>query len=316
MRRENVTLALLAAALMTGQVYSEAPGFSVEVVEFVRDRRGELLEILGRTCGKVDDTPTASVLEPFRGEPNEEEIVQLLVALFRCSRCDDRNRARRWITDRVVADYLLLCVKCDKPNVADLALATLVKHVKPSYLRTRTGLLIERWGQLQNSDLLRLIGETDTVEGREFLLQLRAEGTWAPEEVWARCCDSSLRRHLIDGFLAEVDSWRKAQLAYKLGYVGAPDCVYALARSMREAGRYGKQRVSIRYDILQALQVALPDEPLFNEKLDLARTKFSEQDDGGYIDEVEKWCERSFGIEWKTDRPTGPIWGLRFIIER
>ena len=115
---------------------------------------------------------------------------------------------------------------------------------------------------------------------------------------------------MIQRFVSETNVAVKGELALKLGYVGTTNAVLVLAKELRSPLKVDEQQYfySLRYRILQALGRAYPDEEMFNEELNFVTEGPNygiQTDQERYLDRVEHWAEKEYGITWRNERPRG-----------
>ena len=156
-------------------------------------------------------------------------------------------------------------------------------------------------GKLGEQDIL-LVGKTGCAEAREFL---REESAKLPGEVQntrivvaietarARLGDAEFERKLVRGFLVETALARKIAGAERLGYVGTPGAVAALASELRSTAEVegSGSRVPLRHQIIRALGMAMPYNTLFWEPAPgLCRLEWYAQ--------IDNWAEEIMGQQW------------------
>lgn len=222
---------------------------------------------------------------------------------------------RMSVEEEMVVDCLVDALKYPDGGAHRAAARQLWMRTRPSFLRARTERLVEGFELREDGHLLRAIGRTDTVEARRLVDALLAKGSDVPEDIQARCGNKAIEKKILRQFREETDPRKKGELALKLGYIGTPACVVALAREARNpmVVENRRQKYSVRYMVFQGLGLAFPDEALFNRELGLAtRWVFLSPVEGkkeqaeDYIQRIETWCEQWLGIEWG-DRPRPPF---------
>ena len=234
----------------------------------------------------------------------------------------------QYIKEALTIDCIALLLHAEEEGLRTSSKTYFKKRVNSHYLNSsHLELLISawnRWPDIRSIDLLSLIAGTEDPNSTAFVQNLMRQGEKIPDKIRAKMGDKEIEKRMISNFLKEEDPEKKGEIALELGYIGSPDCIYALASEMRtplivETPRYA---YSVRYKILQGLQWAFPEEELFNEVLlwvkarsianyNIARV---EKHYGVYYDLVEKWCAQQYQIKWKRERPPFLLYQERFVI--
>jgi len=307
------------AALLTPDAACEDLRARAEAVRNAIAGRKEQILALQRESKFAQERPTASLsgpLEAFLSDCSDTRALDVLVdRLVSHSRFRDGVKfGKELVDDVLVVDCLVEALSYPKGAVQRAASKHLWLRARPTFLRARTQRLVSAYETHQDVCLLRAIGRTDTVEARRLVDALVARGRDVPEEVQARCGNKAMEKRILEQFLEETDPRKKGELALKVGYIGTAACVLALAREMRNpmvVEQEGQEIYSVRYMVLKGLGLALPDESLFGNELQLVVSRTvchldvaaREKSAGDYIERAERWSEQWFGIEWGRPRP-------------
>jgi hypothetical protein len=307
----------IAAVMLTGKVIgadneSAAPA---PLVTAAKQRKGEIVDML-RHMGSdplSQKRRIEEILDHISDRNDADTRSEFLNELFSLSLAQDRGRPPKpYVPEEVLATCLVCSLLDPNSEVRSQALSYISDYTLPSAYSNHVEQLIAAWPGTKSFALVRIIAGIGTDRGKDFLRGLENSGVQLPEEVRARLGDAGAEQALIKRFGAETNALAKSELALKLGYVGSPGAVLALAKELRSPlvveERY--YHCALRYKILEALGRAFPHEPMFNEELNQVAhgPRYGlKVDQRKYFDKVESWAEKAFGIVWKNPRPSDPL---------
>jgi hypothetical protein len=296
---------------------SDEAELSKSLPHVIHRHRGEFLDLISRSKAQPLETAQPQLtrlLAEFDDKSSSTGAKDLLAGLVAVSlNADGGKPPLRRISEHSIVEALLAGLCHADASVRQIALLHLSQHCAPAQYRSKAELLIQARDLNSDDQLLRLIGLTDSTEGRRLIVQLSTAGISIPNEVRARNGDKAIEQTLIRRFRDETNSATKARLALDLGYVASPACIYALASELRSRMIVDEQHYaySVRYRILEALGNACPNEGLFNEELYrvVDGPSYGLPVDGeAYIDRVEAWCVTTFNMQWSQQRPSFLLW--------
>lgn len=283
------------------------------LAETVRLRKGEILGLMQASKAKeleFSGLPLKVTLDRIDKNSDAQLVTDFLSGLMLLGLNSNRiDPGKEYVREKVIIECFLTALHDSRPSVRFTALTYLSDYLPPKQLRGYIKDLISAWQYFKpNQDFMILIGSTDTDEAKAFLTELVGDHVPVPDEVKAKIGDLALEHQLINQFGSEATFNAKSSLALKLGYIATPASICALCQEMRSPLVLETQEtvVSIRYNILEALKKAFPEDDLFSEKFRevLKATKYQDVEDGEqYIDQVEKWCHQRCGTTWQSPRP-------------
>ena len=295
---------------------------------FIASNRVALLEKI-RSSGVVhegqqwDDQgdPMVALASQSQKEPPPVALVLLIRAALQ-----DKPKGTR-LRDPLVIACLVAALQAQNPTLRQIALQDLKSSAAPSSLTSHAKQMVQSWECIHDYDLVWLVVAADRVVGAAFVNTLQQKtNARIPLEIHARAGDSAAERELIEDFLQETNAFTKGELAERLGYVATSNALLTIVQEFRSPLVVDTPSCaySLRYKILLGLRDAYPDAPLFNEDLsrlksaitDIQKPSAVEKMSKGYFDEVEKWCETNFDVQWKEPRPTFPLYQLHIFSER
>ncbi len=268
-------------------------------------REGE--EFSGDLSGLIiNDRADKVVIDRCRGalraeeEPVREQVIHLLAAVGK--RVDPLfDKGGDMIRDRSIVTILVEEGLSRKSAARDLTL-TLLQYSVPADLLKDFGKLfadnLKRW---PDATLLLVVAKTKAVEASETVDSLMEIPGWAKETetqvAAAALGDREMEKEFIRRFEKAGDPREKADAALLLGYIGTKAALTSLAAGMRSGlviEMAGVSRRSVRVFIMQALCYNHPEKTfLFDNAVN---------SDADYA-VVEKFCEETYGVEWKKERP-------------
>ena len=185
-------------------------------------------------------------------------------------------------------------------NTAALALAA---EVPEPALRDHSREVIEAIRKYPGTDgAALLLGRIGAEAGRRLILstpKLRDASPADTRVALGRLGDHGAESELIKAYQEAKDPEDKAKDALRLGHLGTPRAVLALARDMRTPEAYVwrmNSRRSMRVHLIEALHVAFLTEPAFWRP-------FYKPEDDSYYDGVERWLTANLGVTWSRPRP-------------
>lgn len=269
-----------------------------------RFRQGERFKEAGTTFlveGKPDPQALGTFIEALRveKEPVREQAARALVTTGYAA--DPLHQAGvRLLRDERIVSALIEHGLSKQGPTRDYVLQVLQESVPAGLLQAHGVRLVEALRQPSN-ELLLIIAKAKIPEARPTVEALAGVQEWAGSEeleiARAALGDTALQQRYIDAFLKEKDPEKKAQLAGPLGWIGTQAALRALASEMRTPLVIEVPmalRRSVRLDVMAALSYNYPDKLILYDN--------AIQDDEGYA-RVERFCEETFGIQWKTPRP-------------
>lgn len=233
-------------------------------------------------------------------EPVREQIAKLLVAMGR--KLDPLfSEGGDLIRDRRIVSILVERGLAKNDPVRDYCFDVLQQSVSAPLLREFGAELSANLQSMPDGTALLVVAKAKPPEAIPVIDSLIHTAEWKKEKetpiAMAALGDKELERKYLHQFMSTHDPEKKGDLAEELGWIGTQGALHALASEMRTNLIIEMPMVlrkSVRVNIIAALSYNYPTETfLWDNAVD---------DDSGYA-RIEKFCEETFGVTWKTPRP-------------
>ncbi|MFH0724839.1 MAG: hypothetical protein V2B19_00540 [Pseudomonadota bacterium] len=253
-------------------------------------------------AGHPDDVAVKGFTEALRTEDAQVrlQIVKLLVDLGR--KTDPLyKQGIELIRNQSVIRALLTEAISQAGMARDAALDAVQTRVPPEMIANFSSNLPDNLRQWPDSTALLIIAKGKIGNALPVVRELEGMPRWSKETslliAKAALGDQATENTFVEPFLATTDPVEKERLARLVGFIGTRSALTALASQMRSGLVFlqeGNFKRSVRLKIMEALAYNFPDKIFLHDNAII--------NDSGY-ERVEKFCEETFGIQWRTARP-------------